>query len=88
VEMARVVILGGGFGGEVAAANLIAEIEGRDAVAHYSHEMRLVIEEPGDSIYLHKDVWMEEPGSDKLISGAGPSMFSRDIGSIRIHRFD
>ena len=50
--------------GEVAAANLIAEIEGRDAVAHYSHEMRLVIEEPGgDSIYLHKDVWKEEPGS-------------------------
>ncbi len=50
--------------GEVAAANLIAEIEGRDAVAHYSHEMRLVIEEPGgDSIYLHKDVWTEEPGS-------------------------
>jgi len=62
--MARVVILGGGFGGAVAAANLIAEIEGRDAVAHYSHEMRLVIEEPGgDSIYLHKDVWREEPGS-------------------------
>jgi len=50
--------------GEVAAANLIAEIEGREAVAHYSHEMRLVIEEPGgDSIYLHKDVWTEEPGS-------------------------
>ena len=49
---------------EVAAANLVAEIEGRDAVAHYSHEMRLVIEEPGgDSIYLHKDVWTEEPGS-------------------------
>jgi len=50
--------------GEVAAANLIAEIEGRDAVARYSHEMRLVIEDPGgDSIYLHKDVWKEESGS-------------------------
>ena len=50
--------------GEVAAANLIAEIEGRDAVAHYSHEMRLVIEAPGgDSIYLHKDVWTDEPGT-------------------------
>lgn len=49
--------------GEVAAANLIAEIEGRDAVAHYLHEIRLVIDEPGgDSIYLHKDVWTEEPG--------------------------
>jgi NADH dehydrogenase FAD-containing subunit len=50
--------------GEVAAANLIAEIEGREAVARYSHEMRLVIEAPGgDSIYLHKDVWTEEPGT-------------------------
>lgn len=50
--------------GEVAAANLLAEIEGREAVARYSHEMRLVIEAPGgDSIYLHKDVWTEEPGT-------------------------
>ncbi|HJP93894.1 MAG TPA: FAD-dependent oxidoreductase [Pyrinomonadaceae bacterium] len=52
--------------GEVAAANLLAEIEGREAVAHYSHEMRLVIEVPGgDSIYLHKDVWTDEPGTVK-----------------------
>ena len=52
--------------GEVAAANLIAEIEGHEPVAHYSHEMRLVIEEPGgDSIYLHKDVWTDEPGTVK-----------------------
>ena len=51
---------------EVAAANLVAEIEGREPVAQYSHEMRLVIEEPGgDSIYLHKDVWTEEPGTVK-----------------------
>lgn len=50
--------------GEVAAANLIAEIEGREAVAHYSHEMRLVIEAPGgDSIYLQKEVWTDEPGT-------------------------
>ena len=50
--------------GKVAAANLIAEVEGREPVAHYSHEMRLVIEEPGgDSIYLHKDVWTDEPGT-------------------------
>lgn len=49
--------------GEVAAANLLAEIEGREPGAHYSHEMRLIIEEPGgDSIYLHKDVWTDEPG--------------------------
>jgi sulfide:quinone oxidoreductase len=52
--------------GDVAAANLIAEIEGHEPVAHYSHEMRLVIEEPGgDSIYLHKDVWTDEPGTVK-----------------------
>lgn len=50
--------------GEIAAANLIAEIEGREAVAHYSHEMRLIIEEPGgDSLYLHKDLWKDEPGT-------------------------
>ena len=48
---------------EVAAANLVAEIEGHEPIAHYSHEMRLVIEESGgDSIYLHKDVWTDEPG--------------------------
>ena len=87
--MARVVILGAGFGGEVAAANLIAEIEGRDAVAHYSHEMRFVIEEPdGARLFLHTFGGKSQAQSDKLISGAGPSMFSRDIGSIRIHRFD
>ena len=52
--------------GEVAAANLIAEIEGREAVAQYSHEVRLVIEDPGgDSIYLHKDVWADERGTVK-----------------------
>ena len=50
--------------GEVAAANLVAEIEGREPVAHYSHEMQLVIEEPGgDSIYLHKEVWADEPAT-------------------------
>lgn len=50
--------------GEVAAANLIADIEGREPAATYSHEMRLIIEEPGgDSIYLHKDVWADEPGT-------------------------
>jgi sulfide:quinone oxidoreductase len=49
---------------EVAAANLAAEIEGREPVAHYEHEMRLVIDEGGrDSIYLHKDIWANEPGT-------------------------
>jgi sulfide:quinone oxidoreductase len=49
---------------EVAAANLAAEVEGHAPAAHYSHEMRLVIDAGGrDSIYLHKDIWTNEPAS-------------------------
>ena len=49
---------------EVAATNLAAEIEGREPVTHYDHEMRLVLDEGGgDSLYLHKDIWTNEPGS-------------------------
>jgi sulfide:quinone oxidoreductase len=48
---------------EVAAANLAAEINGNAPIVQYSHEMRLVIDEFGsDSIYLHKDLWSEDPG--------------------------
>lgn len=50
--------------GEVAAANLAAELEGGEPVSHYAHEMRLVIDDSGDdSIYLHRDLWSDEPGS-------------------------
>jgi sulfide:quinone oxidoreductase len=50
--------------GEVAATNLAAEIEGHLPVSHYSHEMRLVIDEGGpDSIYVQKDLWVDEPAS-------------------------
>ncbi|HEX5885091.1 MAG TPA: FAD-dependent oxidoreductase [Pyrinomonadaceae bacterium] len=50
--------------GEVAAANVVAELEGGDPVSHYAHEMRLVIDDSGDdSIYLHKDLWSDEPGT-------------------------
>jgi len=50
--------------GEVAAANLSAEIAGREPVAHYSHEMRTVIDDlGGDSIYLRKDLWADEPAT-------------------------
>lgn len=46
---------------EVAARNLVAEIDGHDPVAHYSHELKLVIDEAGgDSIYLHKDLGSKE----------------------------
>ena len=49
---------------EVAAKNLAAEIEGHEPITHYDHEIRLVIDEGGsDSVYLHKDVWTNEPGT-------------------------
>jgi len=49
---------------EVAATNLAAEIEGHEPLSHYVHEMRLVIDEGGsDSIYMHKDLWVDEPGN-------------------------
>jgi sulfide:quinone oxidoreductase len=49
---------------EVAATNLIAEIEGREPIANYIHEMRLVIDEAGnEGLYLHKDIWTDEPAS-------------------------
>jgi sulfide:quinone oxidoreductase len=51
---------------EVAANNLVAEIEGHGPVSHYSHEMRLVIDEIGsDSLYLHKELWTDEPATVK-----------------------
>lgn len=50
--------------GEVAAANLAAAIEGREPVSHYIHETRFVIDAGGsDSLYLHKDIWTDEPGT-------------------------
>ncbi len=46
---------------EVAATNLVAEIEGRMPATHYRHEMRFVIDELGaDSLYLHKDLWTDK----------------------------
>ena len=50
--------------GEVAAANLAAEIAGHEPVAHYVHEMRTVIDDLGnDSIYLRKDLWTDDPAT-------------------------
>ena len=49
---------------EVAAANLAAEIAGREPTAEYSHELRFVIDEAGsDGLYLHKDIWTDEPAT-------------------------
>jgi sulfide:quinone oxidoreductase len=45
---------------EVAAENLAAEIEGREPVAHYDHEITLVVDAGGpESVYLHKSLWEE-----------------------------
>jgi sulfide:quinone oxidoreductase len=50
--------------GDVAAANLAAEIAGREPSSHYSHEMRLVIDDgESDGLYLHKDIWTDEPAT-------------------------
>jgi len=49
---------------EVAAANLAAEIDGDEPVSHYSHELKLVIDEAGsDSMYLQKDISTDEPAT-------------------------
>lgn len=49
---------------EVAARNLAAEISGREPVAQYSHELKMVIDEAGsDSIYLHKEIGNETPAT-------------------------
>jgi len=49
---------------DVATTNLAAEIDGREPASHYQHEMRFVIEGMGsDSLYLHKDLWADEPGT-------------------------
>ncbi len=50
--------------GKIAAANLAAEIEGREPEARYEHEAILVIDEGGkDSIYLRKDLWAKDEAS-------------------------
>ena len=47
---------------EVAAANVALEIADFDPVSAYVHEMMLVIDEGGgDTIYLHKGLWDDEP---------------------------
>jgi sulfide:quinone oxidoreductase len=49
---------------EVAATNLAAELAGRERVSHYIHEMKFVIDEAGgDDLYLHKDIWTDEPAT-------------------------
>jgi sulfide:quinone oxidoreductase len=49
---------------EVAAANVIAEIEGKQTIRTYDHEMKVVIDEGGsESIYVKRPLWTDEPSS-------------------------
>ena len=44
----------------VAAANVVAELAGHEPVAHYDHEVTMVLDVfDGDSIYFHKDLWTD-----------------------------
>ena len=46
---------------EVAATNVAAEIEGHEPITHYVHEIRSVLDDGGQSVYIHKDIWTNEP---------------------------
>lgn len=48
---------------ETAAANLLAELGGREPAARYSHELKVIIDEDGsDSLYAHGRLRANEPG--------------------------
>jgi len=50
--------------GQVAAANLAAEIAGHEPITHYDHDMMMVLDvSDGESIYFHKDLWSDDPAS-------------------------
>lgn len=49
--------------GEVASANLAAEIAGHSPVAHYEHDLMTVIDIDGESIYFHKDLGTDQPSA-------------------------
>jgi sulfide:quinone oxidoreductase len=49
--------------GEVAATNVTSELAGKEPLAQYSHEIKLVIDEAGaNSLYLHKNLSKDAPG--------------------------
>jgi NADH dehydrogenase FAD-containing subunit len=51
---------------QVAAANVLLELEGLEAITAYDHEMMLVIDEGGkETIYLHKHLWDVGPAKVK-----------------------
>ena len=49
---------------QVAAANVAAEIAGHQPIAHYDHDMMMVLNVfDGDSIFFHKDFSSDDPAS-------------------------
>jgi len=47
---------------EVAASNVARELEGLEPIPAYNHEMMLIIDEGGgETIYLHKGLWVDDP---------------------------
>lgn len=47
---------------EIAAANVALEIAGLEPIPAYDHDMMLVIDEGGgETIYLHKGLWVDDP---------------------------
>lgn len=48
---------------QIAAANLAAELAGHKPIAHYQHDMMMVLDVDGDGIYFHKDLWSDDPAS-------------------------
>lgn len=49
---------------QVAAANVAAELAGREPIAHYNHEMMMVLDaSDGEGIYFHKDLWSDASAS-------------------------
>jgi hypothetical protein len=45
---------------QVAAANLAAEVAGHEPIAHYQHELMMILDVDGNSIYFHKDLWSDD----------------------------
>jgi sulfide:quinone oxidoreductase len=50
---------------QVAADNVAAEIQGREPVSYYDHELMLVIGAGPESIYIHQDLWTDDPAQIK-----------------------
>jgi sulfide:quinone oxidoreductase len=49
---------------EVAATNLLAELNGQEPTVRYNHELKLIIDEGGsESLYVHGDLCDNQPAN-------------------------